>query len=134
MVFHTFIPVTPTPKARARTVFNHGKVRSFTPQKTVDAQELIKWHLRREFKGEMIKESCEVVIVFSMPFPASWSKNKQDEMLWLPHTSKPDIDNMEKLLLDSCNEILWKDDGLVWKIAATKIYARVPMIEFTVIW
>lgn len=134
MVFHTFIPVTPIPKARARTVLNRGKVRSYTPQKTHDAQEAIKWHLRSEFKGKMILEPCEVVIVFSMPFPTSWSKIKTNKMLWLPHTSKPDIDNMEKLVLDSCNEILWKDDGQVWKITATKIYARVPMIELSVIW
>lgn len=134
MIFHTFIPVTPIPKARARTVVNHGKVRSYTPQKTHDAQELIKWHLRREFKGEMIKEACEVVIVFSMPFPASWSEARKKRMLWLPHTSKPDVDNMVKLVLDSMNEIIVKDDGQVWKITATKIYARIPMIELSVIW
>ena len=45
---------------------------------------------------------------------------KKDAPLY--HTSKPDIDNMIKFIMDCCTGILYKDDSQVHSINASKVY------------
>jgi Holliday junction resolvase RusA-like endonuclease len=40
-------------------------------------------------------------VTFWIPMPQSWSRKKKAHMQYQPHTSKPDIDNLCKALLDS---------------------------------
>lgn len=52
-----------------------------------------------------------VTAIFKMP--ASWSKKKQAEMMWKPHTAKPDLSNIIKHLEDGLNRIAWVDDSQI---------------------
>jgi len=36
--------------------------------------------------------------------------------------TKPDVDNLAKYVMDSCNEILWKDDCFVTRLQVEKLY------------
>jgi Holliday junction resolvase RusA-like endonuclease len=45
------------------------------------------------------------------------------ERIILPAT-KPDLDNYEKLVLDSMNQVVFKDDGCVCCIEGWKVYAN----------
>lgn len=47
-----------------------------------------------------------------------------------PHFYKPDLDNLIKWILDCGNGILFKDDCLIWSIAAKKIYGEPARTEF----
>ena len=38
------------------------------------------------------------------------------------HTKKPDIDNLEKFVLDSLNKVMWKDDSQVFSVVKSKSY------------
>ena len=38
------------------------------------------------------------------------------------HTKKPDIDNLEKFVLDSLNKVMWKDDAQVFSVIKSKAY------------
>ncbi len=52
--------------------------------------------------------SVEVRAYFAMP--ASWPKWKR-ELGEREHTSKPDSDNVSKLVLDALNHVAWRDDA-----------------------
>ena len=59
-------------------------------------------------------------LVFLLPMPKSWSKKKKARMCWQPHQQKPDVDNLEKALLDS----VYGEDCGVWHIGmAAKLWA-----------
>lgn len=60
-------------------------------------------------------------------------KNKQaltDEII--PVSKKADLDNYIKALFDSANGILFKDDGQIAEIYASKVYSTSPRIEFEI--
>ena len=45
------------------------------------------------------------------------------------HISRPDIDNLCKLIFDSLNKIFWRDDSLICSIKALKLYSENPRTE-----
>jgi Holliday junction resolvase RusA-like endonuclease len=66
-----------------------------------------------------------------LPIPASWSKKKKAEHSGKLHTSKPDIDNIAKAVMDA----LFEDDSGVAELVAKKRWddgngARIE-IDFT---
>lgn len=62
-----------------------------------------------------------VKIDYFYTIPKSWSKKKKESAKW--HTCKPDIDNLQKSVLDALNGIAYIDDGQVCNIQARKQYA-----------
>ena len=67
-------------------------------------------------------ESME--IEFNIKMPTSWSSKKQREMVGQPHQSKPDADNLLKGLFD-----ILDDDSAIWRVHATKRWAKTPCIK-----
>ena len=57
-------------------------------------------------------------IEFHIPMPKSWSNKKKAEMNGKPHQQRPDLDNYLKAWKDS----VYKEDAVVWKIKATKLW------------
>lgn len=51
--------------------------------------------------------------VYYFPMPASWSKKKRDRMRGTPHQVKPDVDNVNKAVLDVLRK---DDDAAVWRM------------------
>jgi Holliday junction resolvase RusA-like endonuclease len=49
-----------------------------------------------------------------------------------PQSTKPDIDNLLKMLLDCANGVIIKDDALVATVIARKIYSACPRTEFSI--
>jgi len=58
-------------------------------------------------------------VTFYLPMPKSWSKKKKAAMQGQPHQQVPDLDNLEKALLDS---LLPGDDSGVWRKLSQKIW------------
>lgn len=55
-------------------------------------------------------------VIFVLPMPKSWPKDRKAEMDGAPHEGKPDKDNLIKALADSVHgedAHLWHDDGTV---------------------
>lgn len=59
-------------------------------------------------------------VTFVIPMPQSWSKKKRALMNGKPHKAKPDIDNLEKALLDA----LFDNDAHIWDLRKTKIWGE----------
>jgi len=55
---------------------------------------------------------------------------KNTAPLW--HTSRPDVDNMAKFLMDSLNKIYWKDDSYIADCWITKQYDDKPRTEIEI--
>ena len=86
--------------------------------------------------GPAIPEEGAIALraVFYMYIPKSWSKTKQDlaRQQKIFHTSTPDLDNLIKLVKDSCNKIIWKDDSQVVLEMGTKFFSDNPRTEISV--
>lgn len=41
-------------------------------------------------------------------------------------TKRPDLDNLEKLVFDALNDVVWRDDAQVWHVVKAKQYAVEP--------
>ena len=69
-------------------------------------------------------------ISFVMPIP----KRIKDPSSWegMPMKSKPDLSNLIKLIEDTGSGILYKDDAIIYKIVAKRVYGVVPRTEFTI--
>lgn len=105
-VIRITIQTEPVAKSRARTVFSGNKIRTYTPQKTVDAQDFIRARLLRHRKDAF---PAHIPIKLSATFYRTKSKYlpKRETMPY----RKSDLDNYCKTLLDSINGILVPDDA-----------------------
>ena len=65
-----------------------------------------------------------ISIVAEMPKGASWSKKRKADPGH--HTSRPDVDNLAKQVLDCCNGMLWVDDSQVFSLLISKRYSNTP--------
>ena len=52
----------------------------------------------------------------------------------MPHTSKPDGDNLEKAVLDAMNGVVYHDDRLVWQSARVKVYGAENSVFVSLLW
>ena len=68
--------------------------------------------------------------------PSSWPKKRQAEAAEgrIPLASKPDIDNVVKMVLDAMNGIVYPDDRLVVSVMACKGWSLDDALDVTVIW
>lgn len=117
----------PVGKQRARTVRNKytGKVHSFTPEKTQNYEDLIRWSFK-EAGGEYFGESAvRIDITAYFPIPQSFSKKKRQQALIgvLKPTKKPDCDNIIKVVLDALNGVAYQDDKQVTGVSCLKFYS-----------
>ena len=62
--------------------------------------------------------------------PTSWSETKAAATYW--KTSTPDLSNILKLLEDSLNAIVWRDDAQVARVSIEKRYGSVSEMHVAV--
>lgn len=90
------IPGDPIPKGRPR----QGKGgHTYTPQRTIDAEEAVAWALRAAYSGKPTRELLTVTLAFRCA-----TKRRTD------------IDNLAKLVLDAGNGVVWVDDQQVGRL------------------
>ena len=112
----------PVPLARAR----HGRGFTYDPQKNLKL--LLQLKLKAQHTGPLITTAIRLSITFFMPIPAT-RRRKRSSISGHPHCSKPDVDNLLKLVSDIGTGIIWKDDALIWSIYVQKIYDDNPRTE-----
>jgi Holliday junction resolvase RusA-like endonuclease len=119
----------PIPKARPRVVTRNGRTMSFTPSKTVNAENDIRAKIIEYKDYYPAGVPLKVDLTFYVSPPAHLPKKRQYPCV------KPDIDNYCKLVMDACNHYLWADDGQIVDLRAQKLYAfasNVPRIEIEI--
>ena len=125
------IKATGIPKGqpRARAFARNGMVRMYDPG-TAEAWKSCIAAAAIPHKGIRLTGGLSVAIWFAMPRPKShyrtgkYSGELRDGAP-ARHTSKPDVDNMVKAVMDALTMIgIWQDDDQVCQLYATKGYAR----------
>ena len=122
------IPGVPVGKGRPKFARRGNFVTTYTPEKTASYENLVKVKAEEAMKGRpAIDGAVAVTIWLWVTPPASWSQKKQREALdgRIFPTSKPDIDNVLKGIMDACNEIVFKDDKQAVDVRVVKRYGQV---------
>ena len=125
------IPGKPVPQKRHRMGRGFSYDPSAPDKKRVRTELILANRLRYIHKGDV-----SMFITFHMQRPKShYRTGKYKEFLKkgspYKHTSKPDIDNLIKFIMDCCSGILYKDDNQVVNITANKQYAeKEPKTDF----
>lgn len=126
----------PQGKQRARTFYDKraDKMRSITPEVTKSYEDLIRWSYKAA-GGQYIGESLiRVEIEAFYPIPKSWSKKKRAEVIkdTIRPTTKPDCDNIIKVVLDALNGVAYYDDKQVIGTSCEKYYGDTGYLKIVV--
>lgn len=123
------------PQGKGRPKFSRqgGFVKTYTPDKTVLYENLIRTEYLRQCLGQRFpdKEPLAMHIKAYYTIPASASKKRQAAMEAgeVRPVKKPDVDNIIKVVADSLNQVAYRDDTDIVEVALEKFYARQPRIE-----
>lgn len=116
----------PVPKARARVVTKGKRRFAFTPKKVKDWETIVKNEAKKHFEMPFAWP-----VMVSLTFYLHRPKTRRLEF-WVSTT--PDLDNLEKSVLDGLNEVAYTDDKLVVVKSSSKRYVTdgVPRVRITV--
>lgn len=128
---------TPVGKGRPKFSTFNGRAAAYTPQKTVNYENLVKLSVQQQQKGlkpfdKDVPLQADIIAYF--PIPKSTSKKKREAMLngEMYHTKKPDADNITKCILDALNGIAYYDDSQIVYVRVKKNYSDEPRAEITI--
>lgn len=125
IAFH--IPGEPVAFARAGA---KGK-RRFTPKKQSDFMGMVRLFASRAMKGgRPIAGPVEMQVRAVYLVPESWSQKKKSAAHW--KASKPDADNIAKILKDAMNTIVFEDDAQVASLTVQKVYGPISGLTVSV--
>lgn len=115
------VPGNPAAWARAE-----GGVtcKRFTPTKQRREAQGIKSIALAAMRGRALFDGpVEVEILAAYEWPKSWSAKKRNRPAAGWKISRPDLDNVVKLVADSLNGIVWTDDAVMARVSASKGYS-----------
>jgi len=116
-----FIPGEPIAQPRVKVSTRGGFARAY-----VDSKHPIhayKQAIRLAYVnagGDVLEGPVSIRIVCRFGRPKSHSKKRRQQAE--PKTTKPDLDNIAKAILDALNEIAYDDDGQVYRLTVEKWY------------
>lgn len=121
-----FIKIKPSGKQR-----HSGSGRSaYTPKETVRAESIIKTYVKIEMLKKNIKMSTSH-IKLSIIYYFKRTKHTIKTDSYHFRSKKPDSDNLDKLVMDSMNGVLYKDDAQVCILHCEKRYNDIEGIHLS---
>lgn len=118
MILEATIYTQPVAKARARVAVRNGHAIAYTPAKTKNSETEIRCLIREHTRGSIFGKGVPLALeaIFYIEKPASKPKRVKYP------TTRPDIDNFLKTLLDALNGYVIPDDSQIVQITASKAY------------
>lgn len=131
MVVRFTIPGEPKGKGRPKFARVGKGVRAYTPAETAAYENKVALFYTAACKKAVFDAPVALTVRCYFPIPKSTSKKQRLLMLEgrVPHTKKPDIDNVVKAVTDGLNGISFADDSLVAELHAVKLYSEEPRVE-----
>lgn len=116
----------PVPKARPRVVTKGKRRFAYTPKRVKEWEDLVTEEARRHFERPF-----DWPVVVSMVFYIDRPVSRRLDF-WVSTT--PDLDNLEKSVLDALNGVAYTDDRLVVAKSSSKRYVQggKPRVKVTV--
>jgi len=126
----------PIAKKRPR-FFRRGKyVGTYNDQEAEDGFFMIQIMKQLpKYPPDKILGPIYIAMEFGLPIPKSVSKKKRAEIISKPfcHIKKPDLDNLEKFVLDCLTRVgVWKDDSLIVSACSSKFYDENPFTRIII--
>jgi len=120
-------------KGRGRVSTFGGHARVYTPSKTRQAEETFVARSLAFRPKTPLTGPIRLNLIFVMPCPKSAPRSLKDQLIaYPPHTKRPDLDNLEKLVKDALNGVFWVDDAQVFDVVKKKVYGMMPRTEVTI--
>lgn len=131
-----FMPCVP-PKATAQqkgAFVMGGRVRFFKKKTVRDSENLLAAMLQQHVPPEPFAGPVSLHVAWIFPYRKSEKKAVVAAGKDIPHTVRPDLDNLEKSLLDVMTALrFWNDDSQVATKVTVKRWGPRPGIEVTVL-
>ena len=120
------IPLEPHGQMRAKVSARGGFAKVYKCAKQRDREEKFIAFLLQQWTKPPLSGPIGLELIFEFTPPKSASKKTKAAMLAgeIHHTTKPDLDNLEKFVKDCFNEIVWLDDRQVWFCVKQKRYGE----------
>ena len=128
MVIHIILEENPKGTAQMKgTAYQGGRIHHYEKKEVRQLREL--YH-HKIFKYFHTTKQDIPHLDGAVRFSAIFNYSVKDKKKWgLPKTSRPDSDNIVKLLLDVCSDLnMWDDDAQVACLEVRKFYAENPSI------
>lgn len=131
-IFEFSVPGKPQPQLRARfarrgmNIITYDEPKCKAAKRKVGSEAIRTWGDKTK-----INTPIHVDITFHMPVPKGLVKSTR---IGDPHTKKPDLDNLIKLVLDGITDsnAIWFDDNQVVAISARKVYANLVCTDVVI--
>lgn len=126
------VPGRPQPKQRPRVSRGHA----YTPKQTAEYERIVVQaaQIARVIPQSPLTGPLQVEITLYMPIAVSWSESIKEAARSgaIYPTSRPDIDNLAKAILDACNGTIYKDDAQIVRLILYKVYDDDPRAKVTI--
>lgn len=106
-------------------------VRRFTPGPQRGYMELVRLYAAREMGGReptLLPVRLELSVEYLIP--KSWTKERAERAQW--KKSKPDADNLCKIVEDALSHIVYHDDAQIAALIVQKFYGRIAQSTITI--
>ena len=127
------IPGKPLGKQRPR-VLRTGI--AYTPKETVTYETFVKMLYLEKYAGEKPFEGPVSMLISAFyQIPKSASKRRREAMArhHIPPTTKPDLDNIAKIIMDALAGVAYEDDKQITSCSINKLYSDEPKVIVNVI-
>ena len=126
----------PVAKGRPRFSTRGKYVKSYTPEKTVNYELMVRFEYERQCEGFCFPPDVPLGMRIKayLPIPKSASKKKQQQMLEgsLRPLKKPDSSNICKSIEDALNKIAYPDDSQIVETVISRFYGDPSRAEIEI--
>lgn len=125
------VPGEAVPQARPR-VTHCG---TYDPPKCKAYKQKVGLYAKTAMRGkEPLRGPIKMSVIVYRGIPKSWTKKKKVAAMLddIYPTTKPDIDNLLKGIMDALKGICWYDDAQVVSVYARKAYEVSPRVHLTI--
>ena len=119
----------PKGKARHRTTKSGH---TYTPKTTVDYENMVIRSYQMEYMGRQLLEGelkATITAYYGIAKSIKGKKRAEREKNIIRPTKKPDADNVAKIVLDSLNNVVYKDDAAIVELVVSKYWSNEPRVE-----
>ena len=126
--------VPPTATAQQKGVFvRNGRAHFFTKAKVRDAEDFLAALLAPHAPAEPLRGGIYLQARWCFPYRKSERKSVTKTGREIPHTSRPDLDNLEKSLLDVLTRLhFWEDDARTFTKSTGKFWGPSPYLAIAI--
>lgn len=122
-------------KARPKAFVNWrvGRAGVYTPDKTAADEDHLMFFAREAMAGrDPIEGPVKLTVDAVYRPPQSWSGRKRLAAIGTAKVSKPDLDNITKLIKDSLNGIAYADDAQVTQCVSAKWWGERDVVRIVI--